>query len=637
MAVALALLGLPAAFADGWYEAKTQHITVLTDISEKRARELALRFEQTRALTGQVISRDKVSVAQPLDIFAFKDPADYRRNVPGAVGERSVALVAGGERNYLVFGPTLSATPEAELATQWQRGAGDLTRLFLEGSYPPAQAWFDEGLAQYVAGIRLHGDATWGTDPGVARGTPFIALLGSQSWMPLPALLSYNPPPNGEPTPLFLAESWLLVHSMLAAGSEQTMESCGKYLYLVRSQGVAAPEAWQQAFGATLAESEAKLHAYFEAVRAPIQAAVVEPEPSKAKVFPAQAGPVRHQAPPLGADDVSILITKLDPVEARVRVGELALHVPEQRSRALADLQNVEEQFPKIWQVHRALGFSAMQVRDWDLAQRDFSQAAQSSPTDPWTRFYMALLRYRYSADKGAPLQNPGIIQQDLYAALSAYAQFPDALDMLAQAYTAGYQGTRAVESARAAIKQAPRNQAYVLHLGQALTISEKWDEAQQVFERLVRTAPGPVAAEARKWLSDLPIRKKYGNALAQQGKGVVDLTGKGKAAAPDPMEVTAEDEAEDARREAAAHPKADPRPLQFVKGKLLRVECAKASATLLVSANGKQWRMHVADVTSVVLVGADGFSCDWRDRSVFVNYRLKAALEGDVSSLELE
>ncbi len=629
-----------AVWAEPWYEAKTQHIVVLTDISEKRARELALRFEQSRALFGQLISRDKINLAQPLEIAAFKDPGDFVRNSPNdRNAERKVAFVSGGERNYLIFGPTTPGNGEVELATQWQRISDSLAKLFLAGSYPPAQPWFDEGLAQYFAGIRIAGDVTLGGDPGTLRGDSFTSVLGSQSWMPLPALLAYNDDPSSSDSKtkqLFSAESWLLVHYLF---SHESMESCGKYLYLVRSQGVAVPEAWRQAFGNDLQADEAKLHAYFDSVRGALQAGAPEAEPGRHKNAEPTIGQVQRKPAPLGADDVTILVTRVNEVEARVRVDEMLLHIPEQRSRALADLQQVEELFPKIWQVHRGLGYSAMQAKDWDLAQRDFSQAAQLFPDDPWTRFYLALLRYRYSASQGKPLQNPGIAQQDLYAALSAYAQFPDALDMLAQAYTAGLQGSRGVETARAAIVLAPRNEAYVLHLGQALTIAEKWDDAQAVFERLVRTASPPIAVEAKKWLSDLPIRKKFGNVLAQQGKNVVDLADKKnlEKAPVNPLEATAEDEAEDARRDQLAHPQPDPRPLQFLKGKLVKVECAKSSAVLSVNVNGKLWHLHVADVESVVLVGVDKFACDWRDRSVFVNYRLKAALQGDVSSLELE
>ncbi len=631
-----ALAVCSVAHAEPWFEAKSPRVTVLTNVSEKRARELALRFEQSRALFGGLISRDKINLAQPLELFAFKDADDFRRSAPAAaVG--TTALVAGGERNYLLFAPAAAGNAEAAVATQWQYAHADLARLFLEGSYPPTQPWFDEGLAQYFAGIRVASEVTTGGEPATANGSSLLRALASTQWLPVADLLTHAVPDvKGDSGELFRAESWLLVHYLL---SHESLESCGKYFFLVRSQGVTAPEAWRQAFGSDLKEADGKLRAYFGSVRGPMLAASENADSiSRHKLAEASSGPVTHKPLPLGADDVTILVTRINEVEARVRVDEMLLHIPERRGFALGDLQNVEQLFPKIWQVHRALGYAAIQAKDFDLAQRDLSTAVSLSPEDPWTRYYRALLRYRFSLAEGKPLLNPGVVQQDLYAALSAYAQFSDALDLLSQAYTAGLQGARAVESAKAAIVLAPRNEAYVLHLGQAYTIAEKWDDAQSVFERLVRTGSPPVATEARKWLGDLPIRRKFGNSLAQQGKSLVDLSKKAPAlkAPYNPLDVTPEDEAEDARREKGAHGP-DPRPLQFVKGKLVKVDCAKGAAVLTMSAAGKLWHMHVADVGSVVLVGVDGFSCDWRDRNVFVNYRLRKALEGDVSSLELE
>jgi hypothetical protein len=36
------------------------------------------------------------------------------------------------------------------------------------------------------------------------------------------------------------------------------------------------------------------------------------------------------------------------------------------------------------------------------------------------------------------------------------------------------------------------------------------------------------------------------------------------------------------------------------------------------------------------LLIGADDFSCEWRDRQVTVNYKPATASEGDLVSLEL-
>jgi hypothetical protein len=37
-----------------------------------------------------------------------------------------------------------------------------------------------------------------------------------------------------------------------------------------------------------------------------------------------------------------------------------------------------------------------------------------------------------------------------------------------------------------------------------------------------------------------------------------------------------------------------------------------------------------------MVLIGADDFSCDWKDRRVTVNYKPGGSTDGDVVSLEV-
>jgi hypothetical protein len=96
------------------------------------------------------------------------------------------------------------------------------------------------------------------------------------------------------------------------------------------------------------------------------------------------------------------------------------------------------------------------------------------------------------------------------------------------------------------------------------------------------------------------------------------------------------------AKREAAE--KATPstasdgkRPTKFVRGRLLTVDCSNApSAVLTVSAAGDTLKLHATDYKSLVLIGADGFSCDWRDRQVTVNYNPVGAKDGELVSLEV-
>jgi len=80
-----------------------------------------------------------------------------------------------------------------------------------------------------------------------------------------------------------------------------------------------------------------------------------------------------------------------------------------------------------------------------------------------------------------------------------------------------------------------------------------------------------------------------------------------------------------------------DTRSTQFLKGKLLRVDCSQPPvATMMVSNGAKTLKLHAADVKSLIVIGADEFSCEWHDRNVTVNYKPGGNSDGDIVSLEL-
>jgi hypothetical protein len=46
--------------------------------------------------------------------------------------------------------------------------------------------------------------------------------------------------------------------------------------------------------------------------------------------------------------------------------------------------------------------------------------------------------------------------------------------------------------------------------------------------------------------------------------------------------------------------------------------------------------KLRTGDFKSLLLIGADQFSCEWRDRSVSVNYKAAGQGAGDLVSLEI-
>ncbi len=99
--------------------------------------------------------------------------------------------------------------------------------------------------------------------------------------------------------------------------------------------------------------------------------------------------------------------------------------------------------------------------------------------------------------------------------------------------------------------------------------------------------------------------------------------------------ELEAKEERGEPREQTAAP---DKRPVLFLKGTLVSTSCAPSgNATLTVYAGKKKIQLTTPDYKKLVLIGADQFSCDWKDRSVSVNYRASSATTGDLVSLEVE
>lgn len=69
---------MPAKAAEKWVEVRSPHFVVTTDAGEKRGREVALRFEQMRAIFGQLMLKDKVNIPVPLQIIALRNNKELK-------------------------------------------------------------------------------------------------------------------------------------------------------------------------------------------------------------------------------------------------------------------------------------------------------------------------------------------------------------------------------------------------------------------------------------------------------------------------------------------------------------------------------------------------------------------------------
>src|SRR5256885_16981594 len=74
---------LPAHAADQhWQRVSSDRFTVVTDGAEKPAHDVVVRFEQMRAIFGQLLSRSKLRMSEPMQIIAIHADHDYRQLAP---------------------------------------------------------------------------------------------------------------------------------------------------------------------------------------------------------------------------------------------------------------------------------------------------------------------------------------------------------------------------------------------------------------------------------------------------------------------------------------------------------------------------------------------------------------------------
>jgi tetratricopeptide (TPR) repeat protein len=247
-----------------------------------------------------------------------------------------------------------------------------------------------------------------------------------------------------------------------------------------------------------------------------------------------------------------------------------------------------------------------------------------------WLRCYMSALKYRVAQAKHTDIQGLPNMMLELRAVLEWYPEMADAYDLLGVARNEGGSTPAAMQAEHAAINLSPRNELYTFHLAQIYVASKKWDAAQVLLDRLNASSNPQTVALARELIERAGAERKYGIPLGGTPQSKL-------APQKSPFDVLEEDAAKRAAAENSAAAPGDHRPAKFVKGRLDSVDCTQAPAAILtVTANGTVMKLRAPDFKSLVLIGADDFSCDWHDRQVTVNYKPGGSVNGDVVSLEM-
>ncbi len=618
-----------------WIEVHSAHFSVLTDGGEKRGREVALRMEQMRAVFGQLLMKDRLKMPVPITVIAFKSDKQYGEVAPAKQSMAGGFYIPGYDRVYIGLN-LFEIEP-------WRAVAHSLAHYFLNFNYPPTQGWFDEGMAEYFGAVQVGKEVNIGGDPELAPEwhedifdnvmrdpkTPqsLTQLVSSPVWIAMVDLFTMKHDGSGlregSHNTLYYAQSWMVVHYLI---NKKKMPEVGTYFDLVLNQKVPVDKAMIQVFDLSPAQMEEAVRTYFDSLG---NLGVAVDQSKKPTVDPLDIQQPNHFPVPITSDDLGVAVNPVTEADAKAMIDDMMARVPEHRDQALRDLQALTTGAKDNEAAHRGLARDHIQQRLFDAASEELDKATELNPRDPWIWYYRSVVKYRAAQAAGQEMRGLANMMQDLRAVVDWYPEMADAYNMLGMARVGGGGIKSALEAQGQAVALAPRNLEYQFNLGQIYVAAKKWDQAREIFTRLKEGPDRQAAAAAKKELEDLPTLEKYGIRSQQAAKAEVPAS-------------AAENASGDEESDAAASKPAAPKPgttgpVENLKGKIVQSDCSKPPDVLITIISGMtSYAMHAPDYKTLLVIGEDQFSCDWKNRPVSVNYRATGKHAGEVVSIEL-
>lgn len=342
---------------EDWIQIETAHFRIYSNAPERRALELGRSLERFRAVLAAFQTNLRLDTPQPNFIYIFKNQESfnaYNLRVGGKLAEVSGLFHPGWDANYIIMSAAWNLDPRPTIYHEF-------THQFVRSNLAIVPAWFNEGLAEYFSTFV-------GDDKRASLGKPVpehVQWLSYNDFIPLEKLFEqdYDPDFYTEVTRAgtFYAESWALVHYLLANGAERKSQT-GKFLDGI-IQGM-SPEAALQA----------SLHVSLSGLQKECQAYVARNRFNYSEITFSDKFRV----------DDSAKVRPMGRSESLARLGELLLNLQEERlPDAEAHLREALRLDPEGGIPLMNMGTLLAAKGEFDKAVSLFERAAASLPDDP--------------------------------------------------------------------------------------------------------------------------------------------------------------------------------------------------------------------------------------------------------------
>src|SRR5882757_9935492 len=147
----LAMVAPALAAEPQWIEIQSPHFSVATDAGEKRGREVAMRFEQMRAVFSALLVKANVNIPIPLQIVAFRNTKELRQVSPlwnGKPVELAGLFQGGEDRSFIML--------DMSVDNPWSVVFHEYAHRLMDGNLSiRTDPWFEEGFAEYFSSIEV--------------------------------------------------------------------------------------------------------------------------------------------------------------------------------------------------------------------------------------------------------------------------------------------------------------------------------------------------------------------------------------------------------------------------------------------------------------------------------------------------
>ena len=592
-----------------WVEVHSPHFSIVTDAGEKRGRETALRFEQMREVFATLLTRANVDLGVPLQVVAFRNSSEVEQFAPIWNGEptRIAGLFQGSSDHAFIILDMSTANP-------WKVVFHEYAHQLLSGNlYGRAGAWFEEGFAEYFSSVEVDGKHA---KVGKIPDSDYASLQHrgmikvSELFQVTHSSRIYND--TSDRRTVFYVESSMLVHYLY---DNSLLNQLWNYLRLITDKRISVEDAIQQAFGMTSQQFDQALKAYISN-RVSRYSTISIPDFVSSRDL--------TSAPLTSADADAVL-------------ADVHLHSPYYREKALPEFQEILQTNPNHAGALRGIGYAYLQQHDFDRAEQNLRRAEQANPKDPRVHFYRALVMERQGkvSKNRAELEE---VKEELQSAIELDPAFSEPYSLLSLVYATGGEIDKALTTIRKAVELSPRNEQYLYNLAMVHLSAQDLDSALALLTALVNSATPEVAERAKEALAEAESYKSVLGSTRQSVASWPPSLGKffvfDHLASPRAQNAELAVESTSPLVESSKKLR---RP-RFLKGQLTSVDCsAPPLALLTVISENRTWKLTVSDMNHLILIGADTFSCAWKNQKVAVNYFESSAGEGNVVSVEIQ